>query len=163
MTVMKLHFELNGNACQAEVKPNETLQGLLQRQLQRNDVPAGCGKGDCGACTVQFNGSPVYACLVMAAEINNAEIRTAEGVAADACVGQHVIEAFQRYTVTLCDTCRPGLLVSADALLSQTQKPSQQEIRAVVAGHLCRCSGYDQVVRAIAMAAENRVARNVKS
>jgi aerobic-type carbon monoxide dehydrogenase small subunit (CoxS/CutS family) len=163
MTVMNLHFVLNGKACQAEVKPNDTLQGLLQNQLQRHDVPAGCGKGDCGACTVQLDGAPVYACLVMAAEINNAEIRTAEGLAADAGVGQCVIEAFQRYAVTLCDTCRPGLLVSANALLSQTQKPSQQEIRDVVAGHLCRCGGYDQVVCAIAMAAETCAARNVES
>lgn len=153
MALMDLHFVLNGKKRQEAINPQDTLQVLLQDRLQCRDVPAGCGKGDCGVCTVQLDGQPVYACLVMAAEISGREIKTAGGLSVDLS-GKRILEAFQQYAVTLCDTCRPGLLISADALLRREKKPSQQQIREVVSGHLCRCSGYDQIIRAIDVAAD---------
>lgn len=145
---------LNGQPHEIDIVGHETLQHMLQEYLQVRECPSGCSRGDCGTCTVMLDGQPVYACLVMAAEVDQSIIETAQGLSG-AHENHHLLQsAFQQHAMTLCHLCRSGLLVSASALLDENPSPSEQQIRDAVSGHLCRCSGHDQVVRAVLAAAD---------
>jgi len=135
--------------------PRQTLLEVLRDTLQLTGTKEGCANGNCGACTLLFNGRPVDSCLVLAVEAEGAEIETIEGVApAD---GLHSIQqAFLDQAALQCGVCTPGFIMSAKALLAENSDPSEQEIRFYLAGNLCRCTGYDKIVRAVQTVAAAR-------
>jgi carbon-monoxide dehydrogenase small subunit len=144
---------VNGRPVEFLCKPPETLLEVLRDTLQLTGTKEGCANGNCGACTLLFNGRPVDSCLVLAVEAEGAEIETIEGVApAD---GLHSIQqAFLDQAALQCGVCTPGFIMSAKALLAENSDPTEQEIRFYLAGNLCRCTGYDKIVRAVQTVAE---------
>lgn len=153
MTWLKRQFILDGRAHEVEVLPDESVRHLLQRQRQNGFVNQGCNRGDCGACTILLNGQPVNACLVLAVELVNTDVvDTADAMALRSGDDQHIVNAFLTYAPDMCEFCRSGLCVSTKALLRETPSPTDQEIREMMAGHLC-CSAFDPLVQAVNVAA----------
>ena len=143
-----LRLMVNGQAHEVIADTRQTLLELLRDGLYLTGTKEGCGNGNCGACTVIMNGRNVLSCLVLACEAADKDILTVEGLARD---GQlHPLqEAFIEHGALQCGFCTPGFLISAKALLDRNPHPTEQEIRLNIAGNLCRCTGYDKIVRAI--------------
>ena len=143
---------VNGDSAEFVCDARETLLDVLRDRLALTGTKEGCGTGDCGACTVTFNGRTVCSCLVLAAEAEGAQIGTVEGLAkgSELTVLQR---KFLEHAALQCGICTPGILVAADALLRRNSDPSESEIRYWLAGNLCRCTGYDKIVRAVVDAA----------
>lgn len=151
----KVHVstKLNGQETEFLCEPRQSLLEVLRDDLKLTGTKEGCNNGNCGACSVLVNGRVVNSCLVLAAEVEGAEIRTVEGLAE----GQklHPIQqAFLDNAALQCGICTPGFLVASKALLDQNPKPSEEEVRLFLAGNLCRCTGYDKIVRAVLDAAQ---------
>lgn len=144
---------VNGTAEKARVPSGMTLLQFLRERLYLTGAKEGCGIGECGACTVILDGKPVTSCLVLAVEADGKEVRTVEG---EATGGE--LSALQRAFIAegavQCGFCTPGMIISARALLERNRRPSEAEIREAIAGNLCRCTGYEAIVRAIRRAAE---------
>jgi len=144
---------VNGDPVEFVCAPDETLLDVLRDRLGLTGTKEGCGSGDCGACSVTLDGRLVCACLVLGAEVEGAEIGTIEGLAAGD--GLHPLQqSFIDLAALQCGFCTPGILVAAKALLERNPEPSESEIRTWLAGNLCRCTGYDKIVRAVRDAAE---------
>ena len=143
---------VNGDRREFVCDPNETLLDALRNRLAMTGTKEGCGTGDCGACSVTLNGRLVCSCLVLAAEAEGAEVGTIEGVA-DADRLHPLQEAFIDHAALQCGICTPGILVAAKALLERNPDPSDEEIRFWLAGNLCRCTGYDKIIKAVQSAA----------
>jgi aerobic carbon-monoxide dehydrogenase small subunit len=147
---------VNGEARQALADPRDTLLELLRERLGLTGAKEGCGNGNCGSCTVLLDGAPVNACLVLALEAPGRSIETIEGVAPRSGAANElhpVQEAIVRHGGTQCGFCTPGIVLAAKALLAREPRPSHGQIRHAIAGNLCRCTGYDKIVAAIADAA----------
>ncbi len=130
----------------------QTLLDVLRDVLHKTGTKEGCGTGDCGACSVQLNGRLVCACLVLAAEAEGARVDTVEGIAAEGEL--HPLQRrFLEQAALQCGVCTPGFLVAAKALLERNNDPSEEEVRYWLAGNLCRCTGYDKIVRSVLDAA----------
>lgn len=143
--------EVNGEPREVLADTRDTLLELVRGSLGLTGTKEGCSNGNCGSCTVLMNGAPVCACLVMAAEADGARVTTIEGVAADNRL--HPVQAaLIEHGGTQCGFCTPGIVLSAVALLDATPRPTDAEIRHAIAGNLCRCTGYDKIVEAIAAA-----------
>ena len=139
---------VNGEPAEFICTPDETLLDVLRNRLGLTGSKEGCGTGDCGACSVTVNGRLVCSCLVLGAEAEGAEITTIEGMASGEALHplqRHFIES----AALQCGICTPGILVAAKALLEQNPDPSDSEIRYWLAGNLCRCTGYDKIIRAV--------------
>jgi carbon-monoxide dehydrogenase small subunit len=152
---------INGEAVEFLCEPRQTLLEVLRDVLDLTGTKEGCGNGNCGSCTVLMNGRPVTSCLVLAVEADGAELRTIEGVAC----GSHldaVQQAFLEGAALQCGICTPGFIMQAEALLAQNSKPTEDDVRFYMAGNLCRCTGYDKIVRAVMTAAEQRRAAATK-
>ena len=150
----KLHVEtsINGEAVEFLCEPQQSLLETLRETLGRTGTKEGCGTGDCGACSVLLDGRLVCACLVLAAETSGHEITTIEGIAEGD--GLHPIQqAYLDNAALQCGICTPGLVVATKALLDKNPNPDEETIRYWIAGNLCRCTGYDKIVRAIQDAA----------
>ena len=147
---------VNGDSVDFVCAPDETLLDALRGRLGLTGAKEGCGTGDCGACSVTLNGRLVCSCLVLAVEAEGQEIATVEGMASGETL--HPLQrAFIDHAALQCGICTPGILVAAKALLEKTPDPSDEEVRYWLAGNLCRCTGYDKIVRAVqAAAAEMR-------
>ncbi len=144
--------EINGEPREALADTRDTLLELLRDRMGLTGTKEGCGNGNCGSCTVLMNGDPVCACLAMAAEAEGQRITTIEGVAKGNVL--HAVQsALIQHGGTQCGFCTPGIVLSAVALLERNKRPSDTEIRHAIAGNLCRCTGYDKIVEAIADAA----------
>jgi len=143
---------VNGDAVDFVCAPEETLLDALRNRLGLTGAKEGCGTGDCGACSVTLDGRLVCACLVLAAEAEGAEIGTVEGVA-DHDALHPLQQSFIDNAALQCGVCTPGLIVAAKALLEKNPEPTDTEIRYWLAGNLCRCTGYDKIVRAVQDAA----------
>jgi carbon-monoxide dehydrogenase small subunit len=146
---------INGDAVEFLCEPRQTLLEVLRDTLVLTGTKEGCSNGNCGACTVIMDGRPVVSCLVLAVEAEGAEIRTIEGIGS----GSHLDEvqsAFLEGAALQCGVCTPGFIVQTEALLEENPNPSEDEIRFYLAGNLCRCTGYDKIVRAVQSAAEKR-------
>lgn len=143
---------INGATHQFQCETSDTLLQVLRNTLQLTGSKQGCGTGDCGACSVIMNGDLVCACLVLAVECNSARIRTVEGLA-DGDTLHPLQQAFLDNAALQCGICTPGLLMAATALLEKHPAPDETQIRYWIAGNLCRCTGYDKIVRAIIDAA----------
>lgn len=148
-----ISFTINGVEETGEVFSNMTLLTFLREQLNFTGVKSGCDAGECGACTVLLDGEPVNACLVLAAEVDGANIRTVEGLASDGQLDP-LQKTFIELTGTQCGFCTPGVLLQARALLDRNPDPTVDEIKTALRGNLCRCTGYTRIVEAIQAAAQ---------
>ncbi len=147
-------LKVNGESYEALVKPNSTLLDLLRDYLRITGPKRGCDAGDCGSCTVLMDGRPVNACLVLALKAQGRDITTVEGLAPGTMKLHPLQEAFVEHGAIQCGFCTPGMLITAKALLERNSQPTEREIRAGIAGNLCRCTGYEKIVEAIKAAAE---------
>jgi carbon-monoxide dehydrogenase small subunit len=156
MSKVQVSTTINGDAVSYLCEVDETLLDVLRDRLGLTGSKEGCGTGDCGACTVTLDGRIVCSCLVLGAEAEGREIRTVEGIATGDKL-HPLQEKFLEFAALQCGICTPGFLVSAKALLEHNPNPTESEIRFGLAGNLCRCTGYDKIVRAVqAAAAEMR-------
>ncbi len=145
---MKVNFTLNGKKVQAETAQSIRLLDLLRDEFNLTGTKEGCGIGECGACTVLLNGYAVNSCLVLAAQIDGSEILTIEGVAGEKEL--HPLQKnFLKFGAVQCGFCTPGMILSAYSLLGQKQDPTEEEIKDAIAGNLCRCTGYKQIIEAV--------------
>ncbi len=143
---------INGRETEFLCSGEQTLLEVLRDSLKLIGTKEGCGTGDCGACSVMLNGQLVCSCLVLGVEIKDAEVVTVEGVATDGQL-HPVQEQLLKHAALQCGVCTPGIVVAAKALLEQNPTPDESEIRYWLAGNLCRCTGYDKIVRAVQEAA----------
>ena len=139
---------INGEPVEYLCEPNQTVLDVLRNDLGMTGTKEGCGSGDCGACSITLNGRLVCSCLVLGVEAEGKQIGTIEGVgAADQL---HIIqEKFLEHAALQCGICTPGLIVSTQALLEENPSPTEEEARYYLAGNLCRCTGYDKIIKAV--------------
>lgn len=149
----KLTFSVNKQPVELEVEPQLTLLEVLRDQLALIGTKEGCGTGDCGACTVLVDDEPVCSCLMLVVEAEDQAVTTVEGLATDGDF-HPVQSAYIAEGGLQCGFCTPGLLMSSVALLADNPRPTEREIREALAGNLCRCTGYDKIVRAVQAATE---------
>jgi carbon-monoxide dehydrogenase small subunit len=144
-----IKFNLNGESLEMQIEPHLTLLQLLRDKLELTGTKEGCGMGECGACTVLLDGKAVNSCILPAMEVDGKSVTTIEGLT-DAQGNLHPIQkAFIEFGAVQCGFCSPGMVLSAKALLDENPKPTEEEIRHGIAGNLCRCTGYLQIVQAI--------------
>ena len=152
---MKLQLTLNGKSRELEVNPVKRLLDVLRDDFGLTGTKEGCGEGECGSCTVLLDDKPVLSCLTTVSHINGHKVTTIEGLAEDGELD--VLQtAFVEETAIQCGFCTPGMIMSSKALLMHSPNPSEEEIRAALAGNICRCSGYSQIIRAVQRAAMER-------
>ena len=145
---------VNGDTVEFACPPDEVLLTSLRDRVGVTGVKEGCGTGDCGACSITLDGELVCSCLVLGAEADGREIGTVEGLAEEGSL-HPLQEKFIEHAALQCRICTPGFLVAAKALLDRNPNPSVTEIRYALAGNLCRCTGYDKIVRAVQDAAKD--------
>ena len=150
-----IELTVNGDPRTVVVKANTLLVNVLRDRLNLTGTKKGCELGDCGSCTVLMDGEPVDSCLVLAVEADGHEIITVEGVARNSQLDA-VQQAFIDKAATQCGFCTPGMILSAKALLSRNPHPTEQEVREALAGNLCRCTGYVNIIKAVLSAAEKQ-------
>ena len=150
----KLHVSttINGEPMEFLCEPQDTMLDALRGQLGLTGSKEGCASGDCGACSVMLDGRLVCSCLMLAAEAEGREIGTIEGMA-DGERLHPLQQKFLEHAALQCGICTSGMLVASDALLKRNPDPSEEEVRFWLAGNLCRCTGYDKIVRAVLDAA----------
>ena len=150
----RTHVEtsLNGEPTEFLCDPHQTLLDVLRDELGLTGTKEGCGTGDCGSCSVTLDGRLVCSCLVLAPEVENREVGTIEGLAQGDRL-HPLQQSFLENAALQCGVCTPGFLVAAKALLEQNPDPSEEEARYWLAGNLCRCTGYDKIIRAVLDAA----------
>ncbi len=153
---MELNFTLNGAPVCCALDGSELLLDLLRGPLEQTGTKEGCGKGECGACTVLVEGRALNACLTLAAEVEGCEVTTIEGLAPSMRELAPEQRAFVEQGGIQCGFCSPGMIMSARALLDRDPDPPEAEIRRALVGNLCRCTGYAQIVEAVRRAAELR-------
>jgi len=149
-----ISLTVNGKAYSGEVEPRTLLAHFLRDSLRLTGTHLGCVVGRCGACTVLWNGTAVKSCMVFAVQAAGDEIVTVEGLAQDKQL-HPLQEAFWKNDAVECGYCTPGMLMSAYGLLSKSSKPTEEQIKKSIAGNLCRCTGYGNIVAAIKEAAGN--------
>ena len=153
MKTWEIEIKLNGVSRKASVSPKETLLNVLRDKLEAVEVKNGCARGDCGACTVLVDGTPMNACLIPAVQADGREITTIKGVGDE--LHPHPLQiSFQEKGAIQCGYCTPGMVVSAKALLDRNPDPSREEIRKGISGNFCRCTGFQKIVDAVEDAAQ---------
>ena len=154
MSKVHVTTSINGDPTEFLCEPDETLLDVLRDRLGLTGSKEGCGTGDCGACSVTLDGRLVCSCLVLGAEAEGAEIGTIEGMAEGETL--HPLQKkFIEHAALQCGICTPGLLVAAKSLLEHNPDPTEEETRYWLAGNLCRCTGYDKIIRAVLDAAKD--------
>ncbi|MDD3253485.1 MAG: (2Fe-2S)-binding protein [Lachnospiraceae bacterium] len=150
---MKLTFKLNGKKRVIEAEPQKRLLDLLREDLHMTGTKEGCGEGECGACTVIIDGEAVHSCLTLVCQLEGREVITIEGLEenGEMCRIQRM---FVEETAIQCGYCTTGMIMSTKALLMHNPHPTEQEIRNALAGNICRCSGYTQIIKAVKRSAE---------
>lgn len=148
----KITLEVNGERVSVLVEDNWTLLKLLREELALTGTKEGCGKGECGACTVLLDGRPVNSCLVLAREVDGCRVTTIEGEARGGELSQ-LQQAFIELGAVQCGFCTPGMIMSARALLTRRPDPTEEEVKEAISGNLCRCTGYKSIVAAVLAAA----------
>ncbi len=152
MSKIRVSTTVNGDAAEFLCDPGSSLLDVLRDTMGLTGSKEGCGSGDCGACTVVLDGEMVCSCLVLAPEAEGRTIATIEGVA-EGSVLHPVQQKFLEHAALQCGFCTPGFIVAAKALLDRNPNPTETEVRYWLAGNLCRCTGYDKIVRAVLDAA----------
>ncbi|WP_127956452.1 (2Fe-2S)-binding protein [Serratia microhaemolytica] len=141
-------LKVNGITVNADVDGNLRLLDFLRENLELTGTKEGCSVGECGACTVIMNGKSVCSCLLLAAQCHGAEVTTVEGLHRDP-VGKRLQHSFVEHGGVQCGFCTPGVLMSAKALLDQNPQPSDEDINEALEGNLCRCTGYQPIIKSI--------------
>ena len=153
MSKVHVTTSINGDAVEFLCEPQQSLLDVLRDELALTGTKEGCATGDCGACSVLINGRLVCSCLTLAVEVGGDEVTTIEGIAGPD--GLHVIqEKYLEHAALQCGICTPGFIVATKALLEKHKNPDETTIRYWLAGNLCRCTGYDKIVRAVQASAE---------
>jgi carbon-monoxide dehydrogenase small subunit len=148
MDAMDVTLRVNGKNCSVRVRPDATLVELLRENLRLTGTKVGCGRGECGACTVLLDGRPVNSCIVFAAQCEGRDVTTIEALSATGELDR-IQKAFVEAGAVQCGYCTPGVVMSAYALLAANPHPSREEVAEAVAGNLCRCTGYVKIVDAV--------------
>jgi aerobic carbon-monoxide dehydrogenase small subunit len=152
---VSIRFKINGAESIFEVEPEERLVDTLRDKAQLVGTKIGCGVGECGACSVFFNGKLVPSCLVLSVQVDGGEVRTVEGFSREKKLSD-LQQAFVDEGAVQCGYCTPGMLMAGEAVLSRYQRPTTDQIRAGISGNLCRCTGYLKIVSAIRKVARKR-------
>jgi len=150
----EIRVKVNGVEYRREVEVRKLLSDFLREDLNLTGTHVGCEHGRCGSCTVLMNNQTVRSCLMFAVQANNAEIVTVEGLAHDGRMNA-LQKAFKDNLGLQCGFCTPGMLIAATELLRETPGPNEEQIKAALSGLLCRCTGYQQIIRAVSAAAES--------
>lgn len=153
MKEKKISFMINGTKLNRTVDVHRTLVEFIRDGLGLTGTKEGCDEGECGACTVLFDGKPIHSCCTLAVEIDGHEITTIEGLSQDGTLDP-IQQAFVDVGAVQCGFCTPGMILSAKALLDGNKNPTDLEIRTAIEGNICRCTGYDRIVEGIRLAAE---------
>ena len=148
-----VQFTLNGKPCSGEAEPRMLLTDFLRHRIGATGTHVGCEHGVCGACTVEIDGSLARACLTLAVQVDRCAVRTVEGLAPEPGRLGILQAAFKRNHALQCGFCTAGILMSIDSFLRNNPRPSEAEIRDLLTGHLCRCTGYTPIIRAAMEAA----------
>lgn len=148
----EISLTVNGDTYALAVDPWRTLNEVLREDLNLTGTKLGCGSGDCGACTVMVGGKTISSCLTLAVEMDGREILTVEGLAPSGATLHPIQEAFIEKGAIQCGFCTPGMEISALNLLKTNPSPNDAQIRSAISGNLCRCTGYNKIVDAIAEA-----------
>ena len=154
MNALTLTFTLNGNNISTEISPDTLLVDLLRDRLGLTGTKVGCREGECGACTVLLDGTPVNSCILPAAKVQGRSLTTIEGLADEKGQLHEIQQAFMDEGAAQCGFCTPGMIMNAKALLDRNTEPNDQEIRRSISGVLCRCTGYQKIVQAVTTAGE---------
>lgn len=154
MTRMDVKLTVNGDEVEVSAEPRTLLIHLLRERLDLTGPHIGCDTGHCGACTVDLDGRSVKSCMVFAAQVDGVEVTTIEGIAGADGTLHPLQEAFREHHGLQCGYCTPGMIVRAWRLLDESPDPSEEEIRYGISGNLCRCTGYQNIVKAIRAAAD---------
>lgn len=144
---MNVPFSVNGQAVEVDGHPMERLLDVLRERLGLTGTKEGCGEGECGACTVRLDGVPVLSCLVPLFQCEGRQVETVEGVATGPA--REFLERFVATGGVQCGACTPGIVVTAWSLLESNPAPGREEVREALAGNLCRCTGYEGILRAL--------------
>lgn len=150
---VRVTLRVNGQEMAGDAEPRMLLVDFIRHRLRLTGTHVGCAHGACGACTVLVEGSPARSCLMFAVQAQGVEITTVEGLACEGNLSP-LQEEFRNCHALQCGFCTPGMLMSARALLAENPAPSEQEIRKALAGNLCRCTGYNNIVQAVAITAD---------
>ena len=145
---MRIEVQINGRPYAGEVEPRTLLSDFIRHQAGLTGTHVGCEHGVCGACTIQLDGETVRSCLMLAAQADGRSLLTVEGLA-DGDELHPLQEAFHQRHALQCGFCTPGFLLSAEALLRDRPDPTEREVREALAGNLCRCTGYEGIVKAV--------------
>jgi carbon-monoxide dehydrogenase small subunit len=154
MSNIHVRTKINGDVVEYVCEADETLLDVLRNRIGLTGAKEGCSTGDCGACSVTLDGRLTCSCLVLGAEADGCEVGTIEGMA-DGEELHPLQRKFLEHAALQCGICTPGILVAAKALLEHNPKPTETEVRFGLAGNLCRCTGYDKIVRAVLATAED--------
>ena len=150
-----IQINVNGRVNEIEIDPWRTLLEVLRDQLNLTGTKQSCAEGHCGACTVLVDGKAVNACLMLALEAEGSDIMTIEGLAEGGGKLHPIQEAFVNYGAVQCGFCTPGMIMATKVVLEENPSPSEEEIKKALAGHLCRCTGYVQIIEAVKAAAQD--------
>ena len=152
----KITMTLNGREQSGYAEPRMLLSDYLRQEMALQGVHVACEHGVCGACTVRINGKAVRSCLTFAVQADGASVETAEGLASSEGELNDLQKAFRKHHGLQCGFCTPGILMSVEAYLEVNPKPNEEEVRDMLSGHLCRCTGYTGMVRAVLDVVEQR-------
>lgn len=159
---MKISFELNGQAREVEADPWRRLLDVLREELSLTGTKEGCGEGECGACTVLVDGTPANSCLIPVAQVNGARVGTVEGLANGEVL--HAVQtALVEFGGTQCGICTPGIAVAAAHIIEAEPTASRERLRELLAGNICRCTGYQLIIDAIIDARDKVAAESAGS
>ena len=148
-----VRLTVNGAAREGRCPPRKLLVDFLREDLSLTGTHVGCEHGICGACTILFNGEAARSCLMLAVQADGAELTTVEGLMTDGAL-HPLQEAFREHHALQCGFCTPGMLLVSAALLAENPDPSEEEIRWAISGNICRCTGYQNIVKAVQWAAQ---------
>ncbi len=156
---LTINLTVNGNSQSATAEPSTSLLDFLRDTLNYKGTKLCCNTGECGACTIIYNGKPINSCVTLAADANGVEIVTIEGLA-DGDKLHPVQQAFIDTGAVQCGYCTPGYIISVKVLLDRTKEPTPEDIEEAVSGNICRCTGYTKIVDAIQLAADRMAGRS---
>jgi aerobic carbon-monoxide dehydrogenase small subunit len=155
-------LQINDRVYEVPVDPRDLLADVIRKKVGLTGTKKGCGQGDCGACTVLVDGSPVLSCLTLAIACQGKKITTIEGLVENSGRLHPIQQAFVDHGAVQCGFCTPGMILTAKALLDKNPSPAESEIKRAIAGNICRCTGYKKIVEAIFAAGEAISGQEVK-